>query len=87
MKFWGRLFKNNRMLSDAVVDIDKEDTRTHKVFEAIDKLSYEFDLPKPIWLDQNVNDFKRHSKVKFTKDSYIEDVIFDYFEFMVLEED
>lgn len=87
MKFWSRLFLDNRMLRDTVVVIDGDDTRTHKVFSAIEKVSYEFDLPKPIWLDSNVNDFKAHSKVRFGKDSFVEEVSFDYLEFMVLEED
>lgn len=87
MKFWAKEFLDNRMLRDVVVEIDGDDTRTHKVFAAIEKISYEFDLPKPIWLDSNVNDFKRHSKVKFNKDSYVEEIPFDYLEIMVLEED
>lgn len=87
MRFWAREFSDNHMLKDTVVEIFGEDTRTHKVFSAIEKVSYEFDLPKPIWLDSNVNDFKRHSKVKFGRDSFIEDIDFDYLEFMVLDED
>lgn len=87
MKFWAREFSDNHMLRDMVVDIPGDDTRTHKVFSAIDKISYEFDLSRPIWLDANVEDFKRHSKVKFRKDSFIEDIDFDYLEFIVLEED
>lgn len=87
MKFWAKIFLDNHMLKDTVVEIDTEDTRTHKVFAAIEEIMYEFDLPKPIWLDSNVNDFKTHSKVKFYRDSFVEDISFDYLEFMVLEED
>ena len=87
MRFWAREFKDNRMIKDTVTEDAGSDTRTHKVFAAIDTISYEFDIPRPIWLDSNIADFKRYSKVRFYKDSFIEDVPFDYLEFSVLEED
>lgn len=87
MRFWIRTFKDNRMIKDLVIEDHDDDTRTHKVFAAIDKSAYELDVARPIWLDSNIADFKRYSKVKFYKDSFIEDVPFDYMEFSVLEED
>ena len=75
------------MTKDAVIIIDGNDTRTHKVFEAIEKFCYDFDICRPIWLDSNINDFKKYSKVRFFRDSFIEEVPFDYMEFSVLEED
>lgn len=87
MKFWARLFKENRMTKDIVIDISGSDTRTHKVFAAIEKIGYDLDICRPIWLSSNINDFKRYSKVRFYKDSFIEEVPFDYLEFSVLEED
>ncbi len=87
MKFWARTFTDNRMQKDAVVEDTNDDTRTHKVFGAIEKISYDFDIPRPIWLDSNITDFKRFSKVRFYRDSFIEEVPFDYLEFQVLEED
>ena len=87
MKFWARTFKKNHMLADEVVEIEGSDTRTHKVFAAIEKISYDLDIPRPIWLDLNISDFKRFSKVRFYPDSFIEEVGFDYLEFLVLEED
>jgi len=87
MRIWAREFKDNRMLRDTVIENYGDDTRTHKVFDAIDKISYEFDLPKPIWLDSNIKDFKKHSKVRFRQESYVEEVPFDYLEIQVIEED
>ena len=58
-----------------------------RVIDAIEKAAYEMDICRPIWLDSNISDFKRYSKVRFTKDSFIEEVPFDYLEFLVLEED
>lgn len=87
MRFWAKTFKENKMTGDITVDVKGDDTRTHKVFAAIEKISYDLDIPKPIWLDLNISDFKKYSKVKFSKDSFIEEVPFDYLEFTVLEED
>ncbi len=86
-RLWAKTFQNNRMLRDMTVCDDTEDTRTHKIFRALDQVCSEFDLGKPIWLDSNVQEFKRHAKVRFYSDSFIEDVEFDYLELQVIEED
>ncbi len=75
------------MLNDMVVENYTEDTRTHKIFDALDKVCYKFDLSKPIWLDSTVSDFKRHAKTRFSQDNFIDSIDFDYLEFQVLEED
>lgn len=64
-----------------------DDTRTHKVFRAVDEVSRAFDLEKPIWLEATVADFKRYARARFTKDCFIEEVDFDYLEIDVIEED
>ena len=87
MRFWARTFKNNRMLRDTVVEYYSEDTRTHKVFRALDEACREFDLQRPIWLEINQQDFKKHRKTRFTADSFIESIDFDFLEFMIIEED
>ena len=38
-------------------------------------------------LDSNIADFKRHSKVRFTSDNFIDDIDFSYMEVQVIEED
>lgn len=87
MRIWARIFKDNHMLKDHLVVDMSDETRTHKVFNAIEEIAYTFDLPKPIWLTSNINDFKRNSKVRFYGDSFIEAVPFDYLEVQVIEED
>lgn len=86
-RLWAKEFKNNRMLRDTVIEDSSDDTRTHKVFRAIDEVCYQFDLSKPIWLDSTVSDFKRHDKTRFTQDNFIETINFDYLEIHVIEED
>lgn len=75
------------MLRDTTICDDSEDTRTHKVFRALEQACYEFDLGKPIWLDSNIEEFKRHAKARFYQDSFIETISFDYLEIQIIEED
>lgn len=86
-RLWAKEFKDNRMLKDTVISDSSDDTRTHKVFHALDEVCYQFDLGKPIWLDSTVQDFKRHDKARFTQDNFIESIDFDYLEIHVIEED
>lgn len=86
-RLWAKEFKNNRMLRDTVIEDSSDDTRTHKVFRAIEEVCCQFDLSKPIWLDSTVSDFKRHDKTRFTQDNFIETIDFDYLEIHVIEED
>ncbi|MCD8232723.1 MAG: hypothetical protein LUD14_13150 [Clostridiales bacterium] len=87
MRIWAKEWKNNHMLRDMTVCNDSDDTRTHKVFHALDEICYAFDLGKPIWLDANIEEFKRHAKTRFHQDSFIENIPFDYLEIQVIEED
>lgn len=86
-RIWAKLFENNHMLKDTVICDSTDDTRTHKVFHALDEICREFDLGKPIWLESNIRDFQKHAKVRFYKDSFIEQIDFDYLELQVIEED
>lgn len=87
MRIWFKLMKDNHLLSDMTVADETDETRTHKIFHAIERACHEFDLGQPIWLDSNVNEFKRHAKTRFTGDSFIEQIEFDYMEMHVIEED
>ena len=86
-RLWAKEFKDNRMLRDTVVCDGTEDTRTHKVFHALDQVCHEFDLSQPVWLDSNIREFQRHAQVRFYQDSFIDQIEFDYLELQVIEED
>lgn len=87
-RMWGKVVAENRMLRDITIcDTAVEKNRTKKVFDALDEICYTFDLGKPIWLDQNIQEFKRHDKTRFYQDNFIETVDFDYLEIHVIEED
>lgn len=86
MRIWFKEWKDNRMVRDLVICDEKDDTRTHKIFQALDQACYEWDLSRPIWLDANIADFKRHAKTRFSKDNFVDSIDFDYLEMHVIEE-
>lgn len=86
-RMWGKIIKDNHLIQDTVSSNgDYTMSRTEMVFQALDEICHTFDLETPIWLKVNVDDFKRRDKTRFTHDSFIETVDFDYLEIQVLEE-
>ena len=50
-RMWGKVFADNHLLKDFVVENPSLDmTRTKKVFAALENIAHEFDLAVPIWL-------------------------------------
>ena len=87
MRIWAKIIEDNHLIKDTVIEDDSNDTRTHKVFRALEQVCHQFDLGQPIWLDATITDFQRHAKTRFTRDCFIEEISFDYLEFQVIEED
>lgn len=86
-RLWAKTFKNTHLVKDVCIEDPSTDTRTHKVFRALQKACNEMDLGSPIWLDKTVSDFKRFAKTRFYQDNFMETIDFDYLEIQVIEED
>jgi hypothetical protein len=86
MRVWGKIWRDRHLVRDTVIEDQSDDTRTHKVFAALSRICYEFDLQEPIWLDANIREFQRHARTKFRQDSFIEEIDFDDLEIQVIEE-
>ena len=54
-RLWVREFKETHMIKDTVIEDGSEDTRTHKIMKSLEKACREFDLPVPIWLEDNID--------------------------------
>ena len=86
-RLWAKIFKDNRLLRDTVIcDDSTQATRTAKIFHAVTQACMEFDLAEPIWLPANIKEFQRRDKTRFTQDSFIEHIDFDYLEIHIIEE-
>lgn len=89
MKIEGKVIYKHHILKTAIVcsdDFPECTTRTKKIFRGLEEICYEFDLGVPIWLDSNINEFKRMSRTRFFQDNFMEKIRFDYLELNVLEE-
>ena len=87
-RLWAKKWKSNHLLQDMTVEnADPDLNQTRKIYQALDEVCYAWDLEKPIWLEQNMRDFKHRSRTRFSKDSFIEQIDFDYLEIEVIEED
>lgn len=86
-RLWGKIIKENRLLKDTVICNDENDTRTHKVFHALNEVCNQFDLGKPLWLDKTAKEFQQFAKARFYQDNFIEQIDFDYLEIQIIEED
>ncbi len=86
-RLWAKIIKDNHILRDVVVENASDQTRTKKIFAAIEEICREFDLPKPIWLEATIAEFKKHDKARFWQDNFIETIPFDFLEIQVIEED
>ncbi len=85
-RLWGKIWKDNHLIKDTVICDETDDTRTHKIFHALDAVCYEFDLGKPIWLDSNIEEFRKRDKTRFRQDNFVEYIEFDYLEIQIIEE-
>lgn len=70
-----------------MVSDPSEETRTHKVYHALDTICLEFDLSHPTWLDSHYREFKQRSRTRFYREHFIEEISFDYLEIQIMEED
>ena len=43
-RLWGKIFKDTRLIQDVVIEDTSSDTRTHKIFHAIDEICMKFDI-------------------------------------------
>ncbi len=87
MRIWVKVFEDTHMLHSETIEDYSEETRTHKVFKALEEACVRLDLGKPIWLDSNIAEFQKLAKTRFYQDSFVEEIDFDYLEFHVIEED
>lgn len=87
MRIWFKMFADARLIKNETIEDYTEESRTHKIFAAVEKVCYDFDLGKPIWLDANIKEFQKRAITRFTQDNFVEEIEFDYLEIHVLEED
>jgi len=84
-KLWGKIIKNNDIISDHTYDMNTSELDADKVMEGIQALCYHFDIQKPLWLSDNRVNFAHVGKARFFDHHFIETINFDYFEIEIFE--
>ncbi len=83
----GTIYKDGRIVRDCVSrQEDYSVSRTQHVLIALREICDYLDLEVPIWLDQNIRQFKQKSKTQFYPDSFVEQIPFDYLAIEIIEE-
>ena len=56
-RLWGKIFSENRLVKDIVIEDTGSDTRTHKIFHAIDEICLKFDIsPRTHTSERNISE-------------------------------
>lgn len=87
-RLWGKLYKDTLIIKDTVIEINDQQLSTQeKTNIALEEICYQFDLQKPMWLNDNNRDFPKYGKTTFRQDHFIEQVDFNYLEIEIIEND
>ena len=49
MTIWFKIYADAHLIRTETIEDDGQDTRTHKIFRALEEACQRFDLGKPIW--------------------------------------
>ncbi len=86
LKFWIRLYKDNRLLNDFVCDSDFSFTPEQILEEGLKQACYSLDIPNPIILKKHVADIKEYSLTRFLPGDFPESVEFEKAEVNVFDD-
>lgn len=91
-RLWGKIIKNNRIISDQVFELNTRDLSVknlsleEKIDQGLESLCYQFDIQKPMWFNDANKDFSLVGKTRFTGQHFMESIDFDCFEIEVIED-
>ena len=81
-RLWIRLIRHHRITRQMTVDCAWGDER-----DALREACHDLDVPAPIWLNKNENEFEQFRRTAFTADSFVESVSFDRMEIEFLDDE
>jgi hypothetical protein len=87
MRIWFKMVTDAHLVKTETIEDNSSETRTHKIFAALEEVCMRFDLSKPIWLESNISEFQKRARTRFHKDNFVDEIDFDYLEIHVLDED
>lgn len=76
VKVWGKLFKGDKMVKTAVVEVDE---KTCTFFDMLRQVSEKLDIPTPVLLVKHVNDFNQFNMCMFAQGDFIDKIHYSRF--------
>jgi len=87
IRLWGLIRKNNKRIKDMVAECsDPGLTEEEQLFQCIQKICYDFDIQRPMWLPKNQREYNEYRRVVLNQDNFIETIDFDALELELLED-
>ncbi|MBE7091821.1 MAG: hypothetical protein E7365_01385 [Clostridiales bacterium] len=86
MTFWLRLYKNNKLINDAVCDIDIKKSPKQILEDSLKDCCYQLDIPNPMIMKKHISDIKNYSLTRFLPDDFPESVDFERAEINIFDE-
>ena len=88
LRVWGIIRKNNKIIHDMVAQYLGDDIREiDMLHNCIEKICYEFDLQRPMWLPKNQREYEDYRRIVLTQDNFIESINFHTLELEILDDD
>ena len=81
-RLWVRLMKHHRIAAQRTEACAPGDER-----EVLREICRELDVPAPMWLDKNDNEYERFRRTAFTADNFVEHTSFDRLEIEFIDEE
>lgn len=84
MILYGNIKKGAKTIKHAKVEVDKEGQSFRDALEeCLIGLCRELDIPVPLWLRKNTNEFGAFHRTFFSDEQFVEKVDFDRFEIRI----
>jgi hypothetical protein len=87
LRLWGKIYKNNKLIRHEEAEFKGGADYQENLKMCITEICQKLDIQKPYWLPKNLEEYNKYSKTSFKQDNFIEEIDFDYFEIVELEED
>lgn len=84
MRLYGSTKKGTKIVKQALFEVNHEGQSFRNTLEeCLIGLCRELDIPVPLWLKKNTNEFGAFHRTFFSKEQFVEKVDFDRFELKI----
>lgn len=86
MKLWLRLYKNGKLINDALCDVDIKKSPKQMLEDSLKECCYQLDIPNPMIMKKHITDIKNYWLTRFLPDDFPESVDFERAEINIFDE-